>query len=94
MVDYANVIPTVNTSYSLVATLNPVAYSPSTWGHIKTNAVNIAGNDKGTFANSESILFFSIGTSSNSQAGLFEFIASKFSVITSSATNEFVFQKK
>ena len=94
MIDYANVTPTINTQYSLKATLKPVNYSPSAWGHNKLDAVTIAGNDKGSFADSESVLFFSIGTSSNSQAGLFEFIASKFTVITASATNEFIFQKK
>jgi hypothetical protein len=94
MIDYANVTPTINTQYSLKATLKPVNYTPSAWGHNNLDAVTIAGNDKGSFADSESILFFSIGTSSNSQANLFEFIASKFTVITSSATNEFVFQKK
>jgi hypothetical protein len=94
MIDYANITPTINTQYSLKATLKPVNYSPSAWGHTNLDAVVIAGNDKGTFADSESILFFSIGTSSNSQAGLFEFIASKFTVITSKASNEFVFQRK
>jgi hypothetical protein len=94
MIDYVNVTPTINTQYSLKATLKPVNYSPSAWGHTSLDATNIAGNDKGTFADTESILFFSIGTSSNSQAGLFEFIASKFTVITSNASNEFVFQKK
>lgn len=94
MIDYVNVVPTINTQYSLKATLKPVNYSPSAWGHTNLDATNIAGNDKGTFADTESILFFSIGTSSNSQAGLFEFIASKFTVITSNASNEFVFQKK
>jgi hypothetical protein len=94
MIDYANVTPSINTQYSLKATLKPVNYSPSAWGHTNLDATNIAGNDKGTFADTESILFFSVGTSSNSQAGLFEFIASKFTVITSSASNEFVFQRK
>jgi hypothetical protein len=54
----------------------------------------IAGNDKGTFADSEQILFFSVGTSSNSAAGLFEFIAGKFTVLTASASNEFLFVQK
>jgi hypothetical protein len=94
MIDYANITPTINTQYSLKATLKPVNYSPSAWGHNNLDATTIAGNDKGTFADSESILFFSIGTSSNSQANLFEFIASKFTVITSKASNEFVFQRK
>ena len=94
MIDYANVTPIINTQYSLKATLKPVNYSPSAWGHNNLDAITIPGNDKGPFVDTESVLFFSIGTSSNSQAGLFEFIASKFTVITSKATNEFVFQKK
>jgi hypothetical protein len=41
----------------------------------------------------EQILFFSIGTASNSAAGLFEFIASKFTVLTNKSTQEFAFQQ-
>lgn len=85
---------TVNTSYALVANLKSLPYSPVAYGHTKVDAVGIAGNDKGSFADSEQILFFSVGTSSNSSAGLFEFIAGKFTVLTASASNEFLFIKK
>jgi len=91
MVDYANVTPTINTSYALLANLKSLPYTPQAWGHTLTNAINIPGNDKGTFADSESILFFSVGTSSNTAAGLFEFIAGKFTVLTASASTEFAF---
>jgi hypothetical protein len=84
---------TINTSYALLADLKGLTYDPSAYGHTKVNASTIPGNDKGSFADSEQILFFSIGTSSNSVAGLFEFIASKFTILTASASNEFVFQK-
>jgi hypothetical protein len=40
------------------------------------------------------VLFFSIGTASNSAAGLFDCIISKLSLFTSKATQEFVFQPK
>jgi len=93
MVDYVNVIPSINTSYALLADLKGLTYSPQAWGHTKTTAITIPGNDKGSFADGESILFFSIGTSSNAQAGLFEFIASKFTVLTANASTEFVFQQ-
>lgn len=85
---------TVNTSYALVANLKSLPYSPVAYGHTKVDAVGIAGNDKGSFSDSEQILFFSVGTSSNSSAGLFEFIAGKFTVLTTSASNEFLFVQK
>lgn len=92
-VDYQSAT-TVNTSYALVANLKSLPYSPVAYGHTKVNAVGIAGNDKGTFADSEQILFFSIGTASNSAAGLFEFIAGKFTILTASSSNEFLFVQK
>lgn len=92
MIDYANYTPTINTSYALLADLKGLSYSPQAWAHTKVAASTIPGNDKGSFADSESVLFFSIGTGSNSAAGLFEFIASKFTVLTDKASTEFVFQ--
>lgn len=84
---------TINTSYALLANLKSLPYDPLAYGHTKVNATTIPGNDKGPFADSEQILFFSIGTSSNSAAGLFEFIASKFTVLTAKSTQEFAFQQ-
>jgi len=92
-VDYQSAT-TVNTSYALVANLKSIPYSPVAYGHTKVNAVGIAGNDKGSFADTEQILFFSVGTASNSAAGLFEFIAGKFTVLTALASNEFLFIQK
>jgi len=94
MVDYVNVTPSANTAYALLANLKSLHYTPSAYGHNITNAITIPGNDKGTFADSESILFYSVGTSSNSQAGTFEFIASKLTILTAKTSNEFVFQQK
>jgi hypothetical protein len=82
---------TVNTSYALLANLKSLSYDPLAYGHTKVNATSIPGNDKGPFIDSEQILFFSIGTSSNSAEGLFEFIASKFTVLTAKASTEFNF---
>jgi len=84
---------TINTSYALLANLKSLPYDPIAYGHTKVNATTIPGNDKGPFADAEQILFFSIGTSSNSAAGLFEFIASKFTVLTAKSTQEFAFQQ-
>jgi len=92
-VDYQSAT-TVSTSYALLANLKSLPYSPVAYGHTKVTAVGIAGNDKGTFADSEQILFFSVGTASNSAAGLFEFIAGKFTVLTALASNEFLFVQK
>jgi len=92
-VDYQSATA-VSTSYALLANLKSLPYSPVAYGHTKVAAVGIAGNDKGTFADSEQILFFSVGTASNSAAGLFEFIAGKFTVLTALASNEFLFVQK
>lgn len=81
-------------SYALFANLKSLPYDPVAYGHTKVAASSIPGNDKMNFADSEDILFFSIGTASNSAAGLFDFILSKFSVFTDKATHEFCFQPK
>ena len=83
----------INTSYALLANLKSLPYDPLAYGHTKISATTIPGNDKGPFSDSEQILFFSIGTASNSAAGLFEFIASKFTVLTNKSTQEFAFQQ-
>jgi len=91
-VDYT-ATTTINTSYALLADLKGLTYDPSAYGHTKVTATTIPGNDKGNFADSEQILFFAISTASNSAAGLFEFIASKFTILTSKSSQEFVFQQ-
>ena len=83
----------INTSYALLADLKSVPYSPLAYGHVKVNGTTIPANDKGNFADNEKILFFSIGTSSNSVSGLFEFIASKFTIYTDKASTEFNLQQ-
>jgi hypothetical protein len=84
---------TINTSYALLANLKNLPYDPIAYGHTKVNATTIPGNDKGPFDDAEQILFFAISTASNSAAGLFEFIASKFTVLTDKSTQEFAFQQ-
>lgn len=85
---------TVSTAYALLADLKTLSYSPIAWNHTKVACTTIPGNDKGTFADEEQILFFSIGTSSNSAAGLFDFIASKFTIFTSECSHEYQFIQK
>jgi hypothetical protein len=84
---------TINSSYALLANLKTLTYDPLAYGHTKITASTIPGNDKGPFSDSEQILFFSVGTASNSAAGLFEFIASKFTILTAKSTQEFAFQQ-
>lgn len=84
---------TINTSYALLANLKSLPYDPIAYGHTKVTATTIPGNDRGPFADSEQILFYAISTASNSAAGLFEFIASKFTVLTDKSTQEFAFQQ-
>jgi len=91
-IDY-NASTTINTSYALLANLKNITYSPLAYGHNIVNGTTIPGNDKGNFDDSENILFFSIGTSSNSASGLFEFIASKFTIYTDKASTEFNIQQ-
>ena len=81
-------------SYALFANLKSLPYDPVAYGHTKVMASSIPGNDKGSFADSEDVLFFSVGTASNSASSLFDFILSKLSLFTDKATHEFVFQPK
>jgi hypothetical protein len=83
-----------STAYALLADLKSLPYSPIAWNHTKVASASIPGNDKGTFGDEEEILFFSVGTASNSAAGLFEFIVSKFTILTSSCSYEYIFQQK
>jgi hypothetical protein len=85
---------TVSTAYALLADLKTLSYSPIAWNHTKVACTTIPGNDKGTFADEEEILFFSVGTSSNSAAGLFDFIASKFTIFTNECSHEYQFMQK
>ena len=84
---------TINTPYALLADLKSLTYDPLAYNHTKVTATSIPGNDKGPFADAEQILFFAISTASNSAAGLFEFIASKFTILTAKSTQEFAFQQ-
>ena len=81
-------------SYSLFANLKSLPYDPVAYGHTKVVASSIPGNDKGSFTDSEDVLFFSVGTASNSAAGLFDFILSKLTLFTDKSSHEFVFQPK
>ena len=85
---------TPSTAYNLLANLKSLPYTPIAWNHKKVDSVGIPSNDKGLFADEEEVLFFSIGTSSNSAAGLFEFIASKFTIFTSDCCYEYQFMQK
>lgn len=92
-IEYTSVT-TPSTAYNLLANLKSIPYTPIVWNHKKVDAVGIPANDKGSFADEEEILFFSVGTSSNSAAGLFEFIASKFTIFTSDCCYEYQFMQK
>jgi len=85
---------TPSTAYNLLANLKSIPYTPIAWNHKSVSAVGIPLNDKGLFADEEEILFFSVGTASNSAAGLFEFIASKFTIFTSDCSYEYQFMQK
>lgn len=84
---------TINTSYALLTNLKNISYDPIAYGHTKVNSSTIPGNDRGTFADSEKLLTIAISTASNSAAGLFEFIAGKFTIYTDLSSQEFVFQQ-
>jgi hypothetical protein len=85
---------TPSTAYNLLANLKSIPYTPIAWNHKKVDAVGIPSNDKGLFADEEEVLFFSVGSSSNSASGLFEFIASKFTIFTSDCSYEYQFIQK
>ena len=83
---------TINTSYALLVD-NGLTYSPLAYGHTKVASTDTLSLDMGTYDHTETVLFFAIETSSNSAAGLYEFIASKFTVLRQNSTQEFVFQQ-
>jgi len=83
-----------STAYSLVADLKQITYDPIAWNHIKIYADEIAETDRGEFDDEETVKFFSISTGSNSAAGLFDFIASKFTIFTKDTSYEYVFIQK
>jgi len=85
--------PTINTSYTFFENASGSCPSPniyaSTLLEMSPSTVN---NPKGSYAPTEDILFFSIGTNSASPINSVEFILRNFGIMTEDGTTEFTFQ--
>lgn len=85
--------PTINTSYTFFENASGSCPSPniysSTLLEMSPSTIN---NPRGTYAQTEDILFFSIGTNSASPINSVEFVLRNFGVMTIDGTSEFVFQ--
>lgn len=85
--------PTINTSYTFFENASGSCPSPniyaSTLLEMSPSTVN---NPRGTYAQTEDILFFSIGTNSASPINSVEFVLRNFGVMTVDGTSEFTFQ--
>ena len=85
--------PTINTSYTFFENASGSCPSPniysSTLLEMSPSTVN---NPRGSYAQTEDILFFAIGTNSASAVNSVEFILRNFGVMTVDGTTEFTFQ--
>ena len=88
-----SVNPTVNKSYTMFENVtgtcpNPASYA-STLVSMEQSPVN---NPRGTYAPTESVLAFVIGSNSSSAVNSVEFIAQKLGVMTLTGTQELLYQ--
>ena len=85
--------PTINTSYTFFENASGSCPSPniysSTLLEMSPSTIN---NPRGTYAQTEDILFFAIGTNSASAVNSVEFILRNFGIMTVDGTTEFTFQ--
>jgi len=85
--------PTINTSYTFFENASGSCPYPNIYAStllpLSPSTVN---NPKGSYAPTEDILFFSIGTNSASPVNSVEFILQSFGVMTVDGTTNFVFQ--
>ena len=88
-----SVTPVANTNYTMFENVtgtcpNPASYA-STLVAMEQSPVN---NPRGTYAPTESVLAFVIGTNSASPVNSVEFIAQKLGVMTATGTQELLYQ--
>jgi hypothetical protein len=86
------VTPTVNTNYTMFENCSGTCPTPS---HYATTLVGMqpstVNNPRGTYANTDEILAFTIGSNSASAVNSVEFVLQKFGVMTNLGTTEFAF---
>jgi len=86
------ITPLVNTNYTMFENCSGSCPTPS---HYATTLVGMqqstVQNPKGTYAGTDEILAFSIGTNSASPVNTVEFVLQKFGIMTSNGTQEFQF---
>ena len=87
-----SITPVVNTNYTMFENCSGSCPNPS---HYATTLVGMqqstVQNPKGTYAPTDEILAFSIGSNSASPVNTVEFVLQKFGIMTSNGTQEFQF---
>ena len=87
-----SITPVVNTNYTMFENCSGSCPNPS---HYATTLVGMqqssVNNPRGTYAPTDEILAFSIGSNSASPVNTVEFVLQKFGIMTSSGTQEFQF---
>jgi hypothetical protein len=88
-----NTTPVANTSYTMFMNVSGSCPTPSAYAsNIQTMIQSPVNNPRGTYAPTESVLAFVIGTNSASAVNSVEFIAQKLGVMTASGTQELLYQ--
>jgi hypothetical protein len=93
MVYIINTTPVINTSYTMFMNVSGTCPTPSAYAsNIQTMIQSPVNNPRGTYAPTDSVLAFVIGTNSASARNSVEFIAQKLGVITPTGTQELLYQ--
>jgi hypothetical protein len=92
MVYIINTTPVANTSYTMFMNVSGSCPTPSAYAsNIQTMIQSPVNNPRGTYAPTESVLAFVIGSNSASPVNSVEFIAQKLGIMTATGTQELNF---
>jgi hypothetical protein len=88
-----NTTPVANTSYTMFENVSGTCPSPSSYAStIQTMVQSPVNNPRGTYAPTEQILAFVIGSNSASAINSVSFISQKLGIMTATGTQEFLLQ--
>jgi hypothetical protein len=88
-----NTTPVANTNYTMFKNISGTCPTPSAYAsNIQTMIQSPVNNPRGTYAPTESVLAFVIGSNSVSAVNSCEFIAQKIGLMTATGTQELLFQ--
>jgi hypothetical protein len=88
-----NTTPVANKNYTMFMNVSGSCPTPSAYAsNIQTMIQSPVNNPRGTYAPTESVLAFVIGTNSASAINSVEFIAQKLGIMTATGTTELLYQ--